>query len=302
MIEREIEISCETSDLRIDTYLSEVIGKSRSFCSKIIKKGLVLVNNKTVKPSYNVNLGDEILVKIPQEEKLDLKPANIPLNIIYENQYYLIINKPAGLCVHPAPGNFDNTLVNALLYHFQINDDNDVRPGIVHRLDKDTSGLILVAKNRDVREKMSEMFKEREVDKKYLAICYGNPKWDEILVENSIGRHPVDRKKMAVVENGRYAKTKITVLKRYDNIFLADVKIYTGRTHQIRVHCSYLGCPIIGDKVYGNKLSNKIRFERQALHAYYLAFDCPFTKEKKIFEIDMSEDMKAFLGSLNTNS
>ncbi|WP_423302494.1 RluA family pseudouridine synthase [Deferribacter thermophilus] len=292
---KEIELISDISDVRIDVYLSSVLEKSRNYCSKLIKEGLVLINNNVVKPSYKIDLGDEILVKIPPEEKLDLKPANIPIEVVFENEFYVVINKPAGLCVHPAPGNTDNTLVNALLYHYNINDDNDVRPGIVHRLDKDTSGLILIAKNRDVREKLSNLFKDRLIEKKYYAICYGNPKQDEFIVENNIGRHPVDRKKMAVVENGRYAKTKITVLKRYNKIFLADVKIFTGRTHQIRVHCSYLGYPIVGDSVYGSKLSSKIKFERQALHAYFLSFKCPFTDDHKVFEIDLPKDMISLL-------
>ncbi|KAA0257881.1 RluA family pseudouridine synthase [Deferribacter autotrophicus] len=292
----------EESKVRLDQYISGQIDRSRSFCTNLIKDGLVLVNGKKVKPSYKININDIIIVKIPKEEPLDLKPADIPLNIIYENEYYIIINKQPGLCVHPAPGNKYNTLVNAIINKYQLDDEDELRPGIIHRLDKDTSGLIIVAKNRVVKEKLSHLFKERMVEKKYYALCYGNPKWEHVIVENKIGRHPVDRKKMAVVENGRFAKSEIWVLKRWKDIFLADVKIYTGRTHQIRVHMSHLGFPLIGDTVYGNKLSKKIDFPRQALHSYYLSFQCPFEKRLVSFKIGFPDDMKSFIDKWSINS
>ncbi|MGA1846396.1 RluA family pseudouridine synthase [Deferribacter abyssi] len=301
-IERVLTIKAVKSKVRLDQYIAEQLNRSRNYCSNLIKDSLILVNDKKVKPSYKVHIDDVIVVKIPKEEPLDLKPANIPLNVVYENDYYIVLDKQPGLCVHPAPGNKTDTLVNAIINKYKLEDADDLRPGIIHRLDKDTSGLIIVAKNREVKEKIAVLFKDRKVEKRYYAICYGNPKWDHIVVENEIGRHPVDRKKMAVVKNGRLAKSEIWVIKRWENVFLAEIKIYTGRTHQIRVHMSYLGFPLVGDAVYGNKLSKKIVFPRQALHSYYLSFQCPFVNKLMRFKISFPDDMKNFISKWSINS
>lgn len=289
---------------RLDIFLTENIEKSRSFCSKLIEKGFVSVNGTVVlKAGSKINENDTIAVMIPEEKKPDLTPKNIDFEIIYENSDYVIINKPAGIVVHPAPGNFENTLVNGLLYKFSIETDNkDFRPGIVHRLDKDTSGLMIVTKHRSAKEKFSEMFKDREIIKKYKCLSIGNPEQKSFIIEQNIGRHPKDRKKMAVVEKGRYAKTSVLVLKRFKNEFISEVEIFTGRTHQIRVHMSYLQYPIIGDRMYGNKKSVNYPIDRQALHAYFLRFNCPFTHKELEFSIDYPDDMKKLISFLETDS
>jgi 23S rRNA pseudouridine1911/1915/1917 synthase len=220
-----------------------------------------------------------------------LTPQKIDFGIIYEDENMLVIDKPAGLTVHPAPGQPDGTLVNGLLYHCSIEDSNDLRPGIVHRLDKDTSGLILAAKNRDAREKLASMFMERTVDKRYLAFCWGVPGTDHFIIEQSIGRHPVDRKRMTVREDGRYAKSEIFVKERFKNTFLAEIKIYTGRTHQIRVHMAHAGFPVLDDQVYGGKQNRGFKINRQALHSWKLAFKSPFAHKDFAFTAPLPNDM-----------
>lgn len=285
---------------RLDIFLAENIEKSRSFCSKLIEGGYVAINGVVVlKSGTKIYERDKIVVSIPPEKKPDLSPRRIDFEIVYESKEYVIINKPAGVVVHPAPGNFENTLVNGLLYRFTIEtDDKDFRPGIVHRLDKDTSGLMIVTKNRAAKEKFSEMFKNREIVKKYKCLSIGNPNRDSFTVETNIGRHPKNRKKMAVVDNGRNAKTSVLVLKRFKNEFLSEVEIFTGRTHQIRVHMSYLQYPIIGDPAYGNKKSVNYPIDRQALHAYFLKFQCPFTHKEIAISIDYPDDIKKLISYL----
>ena len=298
MASENFRFVCDEDDIgkRIDQVIAGKLDRTRSFCNGLIKKGYVKVNDDTVKPSYKIKHGDVIETFIPEEKPLTLEPVDIKLDIVYENEFYIVVNKQPGLCVHPAPGNESNTLVNALIN--KIEGDESFRPGIVHRLDKDTSGLILVTKKRVVKEKIAELFKSRKVEKKYFAICYGNPRWEHKIIETKIGRHPVERKRMSVTEDGRYAKTEVWILKRFKNVFLADIKIYTGRTHQIRVHMAHVGFPLVGDQVYGSKLSRKIGFPRQALHSYYLSFECPFEKKKMTFQIDLYKDMREFIDNL----
>ncbi|MCX8084721.1 MAG: RluA family pseudouridine synthase [Calditerrivibrio sp.] len=291
----KIEIVADIYGKRLDLFLFERLGRSRSYFKNLIADGLVTVNGKVCKASYSVKTSDVISVSIP-DESIDLTPKEIDFSIVYDSKWYAVVDKPAGVVVHPAPGNTTDTLVNGILARFEIKDDEVLRPGIVHRLDKDTSGLILVAKNRDVRQRLSEIFQQREIVKVYLAICLGKPKKDYIRVENFIGRSPSDRKRMAVVDkNGKLAVSEVYVLKRFKEIFLAAIRIYTGRTHQIRVHLSHLGYPIIGDSVYGGSKVMKYGIERQALHSYYLKFFDPYLEKDVFYKSDLPLDMMSLL-------
>lgn len=285
---------------RLDVFLSEKTGKSRSYCSKLVSEGLVFVNdNVSEKSSRKIEEFDKVWVKFPKEETFDLTPKQIDFDIVYEHEEYVIINKPAGITVHPAAGNYSNTLVNGLLYKFEIEmDDKDFRPGIVHRLDKNTSGLMIIAKNSISKQKFSEIFSTRRIEKKYKAVCYGRPAEDFYHVENKIGRHSVDRKKMAVTERGRYAKTDVLITERFKNEFMSEVTIHTGRTHQIRVHMLSLGFPVIGDDLYCNKKSLNYPIKRQSLHAFSLSFVCPFSLKRKDFEIELPEDIALLVAFL----
>ena len=245
---------------RLDKFLTKAYPEfSRSYFQKLIEEGYVLIDDELVlKPSKKLKEGQRVVLLIPEPEKLEVLPENIPLDIIYEDESLLVIVKPCGMVVHPSPGHTSGTLVNALLYH--IKDLSSVggveRPGIVHRLDKDTMGLMVVAKRDDVHKSLSEQFKERRVLKLYRAIVQGVVSWNYKLVETNLGRHPIDRKRFTVVEEGgKYAKSKFFVKERFPrhNATLLEVKIHTGRTHQIRVHASSLGHPILGDKTYGFK-------------------------------------------------
>jgi 23S rRNA pseudouridine1911/1915/1917 synthase len=289
--EQEIEIAVDEQGKRLDAYLAENSDLSRSFAEK-------LVNGEVKAKKYKVKKGDYIYICVPREEVPNLVPRKMDIDIVYDCDNYAVINKEAGLTVHPAPGHYDDTLVNAILAEFDISDENDLRPGIVHRLDKDTSGLLLVAKNRTAREKLSTLFAERCIDKTYLAICYGNPKEDHFFVEEPIGRHQKDRKKMSVRPDGRAAKSEITVLKRLKGSFLAQIKIYTGRTHQIRVHMSHMGFPLAGDDVYGTKLSMKIPIKRQALHSWKLSFVDPFSGDLVNYEAPVPLDIEELIKRL----
>lgn len=298
-IESEVNLISDKSEIRIDVYLSKVIKRSRSFCDNLIGENLVSVNDKSVKSSYKIKEGDNIRVLIPKEEVPDLTPKKIDFEVVYDCKDFAVINKPPGITVHPAPGNYDNTLVNGLMYHFNLQGFDDFRPGIVHRLDKDTSGLMIIAKHQVAREKLSGLFEKRLVKKYYLAICYGNPSWDEKEIESNMGRSLSDRKKMAILKNGRFSKSKVKVIWKAENIFLARVQIFTGRTHQIRLHMSHIGCPLIGDEVYGSKLSKKICFKRQALHSSILKFNNPFNNKKVSCKSELPGDMMKFLYKYN---
>ncbi|MCA1926935.1 MAG: RluA family pseudouridine synthase [Calditerrivibrio sp.] len=286
----EIRLIAEDSGKRIDQYLFSKLGYSRSFFKNIIDDGLVLLNGKICKASSKVNSGDVCLVKIP-DESIDLTPKDIPFNVLEDNQNYAVIDKPAGLVVHPAPGNNSDTLVNGILHRFVINDDENCRPGIVHRLDKDTSGVMIIAKNRDARQKLSSMFADRDVIKEYIAICSGNPERDSYKIENYIGRCKNNRQKMAVVDEGKIAISNVEVIDRGKNIFICRVRIFTGRTHQIRVHMSHIGFPLIGDELYGGKKVMSYGISRQALHSSKISFTDPFKSEFVSFESALPFDM-----------
>jgi len=272
--------------IRCDVFLSEKISNlSRTSIQKLIKEKLVFVNGKNIKPNVILEIGDEITVSIPDKKEITLVAEDIALNIVYEDDYIIIINKPRNMVVHPAAGNEEHTLVNALLNHCKLSMINSERPGIVHRLDKDTTGLIICAKDDETHLKLVEMFANREVKKKYLAICNGSFSKENGLIDKPIGRDEKDRKKMSVKsKSGKEALTEYNVLTSNLKYSLVDVTLHTGRTHQIRVHFSSLNHPIVGDETYGNK-NEKIKATGQMLHSYYLEFSHPITDENLSFTV-----------------
>jgi 23S rRNA pseudouridine1911/1915/1917 synthase len=282
---------------RIDSFLNEVIeDATRSYIQKIIDGGYVEITGKKNTKSGNKLKGTEtIVVNLPEDETLDLIPEDIPLEIIYEDSDIVIINKAPNMVVHPAHGNYNGTLVNALLYHIKdLSTINGViRPGIVHRLDKDTSGVIVVAKHDEAHTTLSDMFKEKTLEKTYVCIAKGIFKDKSGRIETLIGRDPRDRKKMAVVtENGKIAISNYEVLDESKNYSLVKVRIETGRTHQIRVHMKSLNHPILGDATYGNSTDG---IARQMLHAYRLKFTHPISKKEMVVTAPIPEDFKRAL-------
>lgn len=279
---------------RIDSFLNEVIeDATRSYIQKIIDGGYVEITGKKTTKSGNKLKGTEtIVVNLPEDETLDLVPEDIPLEIIYEDSDIVIINKAPNMVVHPAHGNYNGTLVNALLYHIKdLSTINGViRPGIVHRLDKDTSGVIVVAKHDEAHTTLSDMFKEKTLEKTYVCIAKGIFKDKSGRIETLIGRDPRDRKKMAVVtENGKIAISNYEILDESKNYSLVKVRIETGRTHQIRVHMKSLNHPILGDATYGNSTDG---IARQMLHAYRLKFTHPINKKEMVVTAPIPEDFK----------
>lgn len=272
--------------IRCDVFLSEKISNlSRTSIQKLIKEKLVFVNGKNIKPNVILEIGDEITVSIPDKKEITLVAEDIALNIVYEDDYIIIINKPRNMVVHPAAGNEEHTLVNALLNHCKLSMINSERPGIVHRLDKDTTGLIICVKDDETHLKLVEKFSNREITKKYLAICNGSFSKDNGLIDKPIGRDEKDRKKMSVKsKSGKEALTEYNVLTSNLKYSLVDVTLHTGRTHQIRVHFSSLNHPIIGDETYGKK-NEKIKANGQMLHSYYLEFSHPITDENLSFTV-----------------
>lgn len=279
-------------DERLDVYTSLNLGsRSRSAIQKLIKSGHVLVNQKQEKASYIVKEEDIIEVTLTKPLGIDIDPENIELEIVYEDADVIVINKPKSMVVHPAPGNYSGTLVNALLYHFknELSTLNDItRPGIVHRIDKDTTGLLVVAKNNQAHENLMEQFKAHSTSRKYTMIVLGNPKEDNFTVDAPIGRNPKDRLKKAVVPDGKRAITHFEVLERYQGYSLMTATLETGRTHQIRVHAAYKGYPLLGDSLYfGGKF--KIKTIGPVLHAGLLGFVHPVTGKYISFETPLPE-------------
>ena len=287
---------------RIDKYLSAVMpGQSRSYIQKLIKDASVFADLKPVKNSYKVILGEHIQVAVPEPVSLDIRPENIPLDIIYEDQDVILINKPKDMVVHPSAGHESHTLVNALLYHCkdQLSTINGVfRPGIVHRIDKDTTGVIVICKNDMAHQSLADQLKVHSITRKYEAIVYGNFSQDGGTVEAPIGRSPQDRKKMAVnYKNGRSAVTHYRVLERFGKYTYIECTLETGRTHQIRVHMSNIGHPLLGDEIYG---PSKCPFslQGQTLHARILGFVHPRTGEYMEFEAPLPEYFNKLLKKL----
>lgn len=288
----KLEINDETG--RIDVVLSNMLEESRSKIQRKIKDGKVLVNNKEISCNYQVAKGDIIEV-LKEEVTSNLEKKEIPLDIVFEDENLLIINKQSGLVVHPAPGHMNDTLVNALLVDYPLTDDL-LRPGIVHRLDKDTSGLMLVAKNEETKEALSLMLKKKEVKRTYLALVEGVIKPARGTIDAPIGRDPKDRLKMKVIAGGKEAVTHFKVLKRYQNKTLIECQLDTGRTHQIRVHLAYINHPVVNDPVYGH--SKKPTSFGQMLHSYKIELVEPLTKEHLEFTKEPPKEFQDELASL----
>ena len=281
----------EEQQMRLDKYLTEQFPEqTRSYLQKLIKDGEVLVNGKTVKAGYQLTKGDEVSVNIPEPKELDVEPQKMDLDIVYEDDDVILINKPKGMVVHPAPGHTTDTLVNGLLYHCKdhLSGINGVaRPGIVHRIDRDTTGILIVCKNDMSHNSIAAQLKEHSITRRYRALVHGNVKNDTGTVEGPIGRHPVDRKKMAINErNGKPAVTHYTVLERFGNYTLIECVLETGRTHQIRVHMTSIGHPLVGDEVYG-PAKCPFKLQGQSLHAMVLGFVHPRTGEYMEFSADL---------------
>jgi len=285
---------------RLDAFLAEQVEQlSRSAVKNLINEGQVLVNGAKQKASYHVREGDEISIEIPEPQVLELKPRDIPLEIIYQDEDLAVINKPKGLVVHPAHGNWDYTMVNALLYHIKdlsgIN--GQIRPGIVHRLDKDTSGVMVVAKNDVAHRSLAAQIKEHSIKREYIALVHGTIKENLGTIDAPIGRSKVDRKKMAVIADGRPAVSNYQVLERYHNYTLVKVELLTGRTHQIRVHFAYIKHPVVGDPLYGSGKKH-FNMDSQALHAHLLGFNHPRTGKYLEFTSPLPQYFQDILVSL----
>lgn len=287
---------------RIDSYLSNKDNEiSRVAVQRLIKNDKILVNGKSTKASYKVQENDNIKVEEEKPKEISLKPQDIPVEIIYEDKDIIVVNKPKGMVVHPANGNPDGTLVNSLM---SICKDSlsgiggEIRPGIVHRLDKDTSGVIVVAKNDKAHINLSEQIKNHKVEKTYIALVKGVVKANEATIDMPIGRSTKDRKKMAVTKTGKNAITHFKVIKRFHNYTLLEVKIETGRTHQIRVHLSQIGYPIVGDTTYSNG-KNEWEIKGQCLHAKSLKFKHPITGKEMFLEAKMPEYFEEVINELD---
>ncbi|MFH1878766.1 MAG: RluA family pseudouridine synthase [Candidatus Omnitrophota bacterium] len=290
-------ITRDEAGARVDKYLADKLGEdySRTYVKYLMDNGAVHVNAASVKPHYAIREGDQVeCVLLPSPDIDHVIPENIPIEIFYEDDDIIVVNKPAGMVVHPAAGNKTGTLVNALLYHCKTLPEtgDELRPGIVHRLDKDTSGVIVIAKSARAHSSLSEQFQNRAVKKSYLAIVKGRVEMDNGIINVPVARHSVDRKKMAVeFSGGKEAVTVYHVLRRYKNFTLLRLDLLTGRTHQIRVHMKYLGCPVLGDKKYGTAPG----IDRQALHAEKLAFLHPDTGKLMEFTSPLPDDMRGLL-------
>lgn len=290
---------------RLDSYISDNMDKiSRSFAQKLIENQQVTINGKNEKASYKVCAGDNIQVDVPEAQVTKLKAQDIPVDVVYEDKDIIVVNKPKGMVVHPANGNPDGTLVNAILAMCKDSLSGiggEIRPGIVHRLDKDTSGLLIIAKNNEAHVKMSKQIQDRLVTKKYIALIRGVVKDDEATIDMPIARSKVDRKKMAVDKDGKQAVTHFKVIKRYRGYTLLEIKIDTGRTHQIRVHMAKIGYPVVGDMVYSNG-KNEFGIEGQMLHAKSLEFSHPITGKKMHLEAPLPEYFTKVLEELDSRS
>lgn len=299
-------VESEDAGKRVDVFLTNELEEvSRSFIQKLISDEKIKVNQKTIKSNYKLRLDDIIDVEIPDPEPVEILAEPIPLDILYEDKDIIVVNKPQGMVVHPAPGHYTGTLVNALLYHCK--DDLSginglLRPGIVHRIDKDTSGVLMVAKNDYSHNHLALQLKEHSITRKYNAIVYHNIVNDEGTINAPIGRHPTERKKMAVTQkNSRHAITHYTVLERFGQFTLIEAQLETGRTHQIRVHMKHIGHPLLGDPVYGPK-SQPYNINGQMLHARVLGFIHPSKKEYMEFEAPIPKYFMDVIEKLRKNA
>lgn len=293
--EHYLKVPPQAAGKRLDQFLvSQPLLLSRSQVQSLIERGLVQVNSSLKRPSYKVRSGDLIKIQLPQPQKAVLVPEEIPLEIIYEDQDLIVINKPQGMVVHPAAGHQKGTLVNALLNHSSklSKVGGHLRPGIVHRLDKDTSGVLLVSKTDFAHQELARQLKAREIKRRYLALVHGEVREERGMIDAPLGRDPKERKKIAVLPQGtvgaREARTHYRVRERYRGYTLLDVSLETGRTHQIRVHLSYAGYPVAGDQVYGYR-RNPLNLPGQALHAYQITFQHPSTGEVLTFEAPLPQ-------------
>ncbi len=298
----DLQITETQNGTRLDSFLAEDLdGISRSYLQKLIGEQQILVNNKAVKANYKVKTGDILLINIPDAAPIDVLPEEMDLNIVYEDSDLLVVNKPVGLVVHPAHGHYSGTLVNGLLAHCKdLSGINGMlRPGIVHRIDKDTSGLLMIAKNDLAHQHLAAQLKEHSIKRAYYALVQGVISEPAGLVDAPIGRHETDRKKMAVTfKNSKEARTHYYVKERFARHTFIECRLETGRTHQIRVHMSYLGYPLVGDPLYGTR-KNNLDFPGQALHAYALGFIHPRTGEELYFEAPLPEHFQTVLKNLS---
>ena len=302
MEQRELTLAPESVGLRLDRWLAEQCPDlSRSQLQNLIEAGSVTCNGSPLNKKDKLKAGQTILLTLPDPQPIEAQPQNIPLDIVYEDDSLLVVNKPKGMVVHPAPGNPDGTLVNALLYHCgdSLSGINGVmRPGIVHRIDKDTTGALLVCKNDTAHRDLAEQLKCHSIRRRYRAVVQGNLKEDEGTIEGPIGRHPTDRKKMAInYKNGKDAVTHYKVLERFGQATYVECRLETGRTHQIRVHMASIGHPLLGDTVYGSS-KNPYHLEGQALHAMILGFVHPRTCEYMEFTAPLPEYFVKLLSKL----
>ena len=293
-----IKVVSDKENIRIDKYLASILDYSREYIGRLIDSKLVLVNDKIVKASYKVALQDEIVIHDEQMKVEDhIEPVKMDLDIVYEDEYLMVINKPSGLVVHPGAGNYNNTLVNGLMYYTKHLSDvgGSTRPGIVHRIDKDTSGLLLIAKTNQIHEILADDFKNKRIKREYIALLDGVFSQGSATIDAPIGRDKQNREKMAVVEDGKHAITHMKVLKRYDGYTLVSCVLETGRTHQIRVHMAYIGYPIHNDPIYSKKEADSFG---QFLHSYKMNFIHPITKKEMEFICPLPNHFEDFLKEL----
>jgi 23S rRNA pseudouridine1911/1915/1917 synthase len=293
-MEDKFRLACDKDNVRIDVYLSERLSLPRSRIQRLIEEGHVRVGEKTPKSSFKVRKNIEIEGEVPKEEPTLLTPEDIPLKVLYEDEFLLVVDKPKGMVVHPSSGHRRGTLVNAVLSYLKEVESGDERPGIVHRLDKGTTGAIMVAKDRKTQESLSRQFHERTLEKVYRAVVEGVMREDGGVVEGMIGRHPTDRKRMGLAKKGgRASSSRFKVLERLKGFTYVEVYPKTGRTHQIRVHLSSLGHPIVGDELYG-KRARKLA-DRPLLHALRIVFDHPATHARMRVEAAVAADIETFV-------
>ncbi len=302
MQQLEFIISKENENKRIDSFLNDNLQDiSRSRIQKLIEEKEILVNNKNINKNYKLKENDKIVVNIEEPKEIDILPENIPLDIVYEDDDIILVNKPQNMVVHPANGHYSGTLVNALMFHCKDNlsgINGIMRPGIVHRIDKDTSGILIIAKNDKAHQSLASQLEDHSMTRVYYAIVYNNLKNDTGTIDAPIGRHPIDRKKMAVTDkNSKRAVTHYEVLQRFKKYTFIRLKLETGRTHQIRVHMAYIGNPLLGDNVYG-KEKQPFNLIGQVLHAKVLGFIHPTTNEYMEFETELPQYFKELLKKL----